>query len=61
MLIRYRLKERDVGDENGWMLAALLLDVVETRDRQRDWIGEDVLIVDNTAVASSITSIKPEK
>ena len=43
------------------MLTALLLDVVETRDRQRDWIGEGVLIVDNTAVASSITSIRPEK
>lgn len=43
------------------MLSALILDVVETGDQQRDWIEGRLLMVDRTAVASSMMSISPEK
>lgn len=59
--VRYRLKEGDVGDENSGMLSTLFLDVVKTGDQQRDWIEVTVLMVDRTAVASSMMSISPEK
>lgn len=43
------------------MLSTLFFDVVQTGDQQRDWIEVNVLMVDRTAVASSMMSISPEK
>jgi hypothetical protein len=59
--VAYRLEQGDVGDEDGGVLAALLLDVVEARDQQGDYIELEVLRVDTSATTNRMMSRAPGK
>ena len=59
--VAYRLEQGDVGDEDGGVLAALLLDVVEAGDQQGNCIELEVLRVDTSATTKRMMSRAPGK
>ena len=56
-----RFEEGDVSNENGGMIAALLLEVEEAGNQERDWMIRELLTVEKRAVSSRAASTMPGK